>query len=169
MSGSRKSRSFTRKQSSSSLKSTADFDADPNLEQFFEISDNEAETIRDWEETSNTSQGSRRSQSLLTDAGFSRNTSSGSLTNGAYSQNRQRNTLQPKITHYGEDPSQCFDNNNKRNATNRVWEMHVSDDSMLAIDVRIEGKLYRVPVKLSEKGFRNIKWLAEEAAKRYCR
>lgn len=143
---------------------------DTNLEQFFETSDNESETVRDWEETSNTSQGSKKSQSSLIDAGFSRSSSfTSSHTNAAPSQNRQRNALQSKITHYAEDLSQCADNNNKRDSKHRVWEMHVSDDSMLAIDVRIEGKLYRVPVKLSEKDFRNIKWLAEEAAKRYCR
>lgn len=41
--------------------------------------------------------------------------------------------------------------------------------SLLPIDVRIENRLYRVPVPLSEINTLSIKWLAEEAAKRYCR
>lgn len=38
---------------------------------------------------------------------------------------------------------------------------------MLSVDVRIEDKLYRVPIPASETNCLTIKWLAEEAAKRY--
>lgn len=38
---------------------------------------------------------------------------------------------------------------------------------MLSVDVRIEEKLYRVPVPAVEMNNCTIKWLADEAAKRY--
>lgn len=38
---------------------------------------------------------------------------------------------------------------------------------MFSIDVRIEEKLYRVPIPASELNTCTIKWLAEEASKRY--
>ncbi|KAF5303928.1 hypothetical protein FQA39_LY01713 [Lamprigera yunnana] len=40
---------------------------------------------------------------------------------------------------------------------------------MLSVDVRITGKLYKVPVPASEIHIRTIKWLADEAANRYSR
>ncbi|KAF5305638.1 hypothetical protein FQR65_LT07719 [Abscondita terminalis] len=40
-------------------------------------------------------------------------------------------------------------------------------EPMLSVDVRISGRLYKVPVPASEIHTRTIKWLAEEAAKRY--
>ncbi|KAK4876754.1 hypothetical protein RN001_009260 [Aquatica leii] len=42
-------------------------------------------------------------------------------------------------------------------------------EPMLSVDVRINGKLYKVPVPASEIHTRTIKWLADEAAKRYSR
>lgn len=40
-------------------------------------------------------------------------------------------------------------------------------DPTLSVDVRINDKLYRVPILASEIHTKTIKWLAEEAAKRY--
>lgn len=44
---------------------------------------------------------------------------------------------------------------------------HVKQIQMLSVDVRIEEKLYRVPVPAAGVNNCTIKWLAEEAAKRY--
>lgn len=43
----------------------------------------------------------------------------------------------------------------------------VKQTQMFSVDVRIEEKLYRVPVPASEINVYTIKWLAEEASKRY--
>lgn len=43
------------------------------------------------------------------------------------------------------------------------------EDTLLSVDVRINGKLYRVPVPYSLRNTLTIKWLADEAAKRFCR
>ncbi|GJQ70821.1 hypothetical protein Trydic_g748 [Trypoxylus dichotomus] len=43
------------------------------------------------------------------------------------------------------------------------------DDVVLSVDVRINGKLYRVPVPYISKNTLTIKWLADEAGKRFCR
>lgn len=40
-------------------------------------------------------------------------------------------------------------------------------ESMLSVDIRIDGRLYRVPMSQSEMRTCSIKWLAEEASKRY--
>ncbi|CAH0548154.1 unnamed protein product [Brassicogethes aeneus] len=44
---------------------------------------------------------------------------------------------------------------------------HVTSDPTLFVDVRIEGRLYRVPVLLSQVQTHTIKWLCEQAANRY--
>lgn len=44
---------------------------------------------------------------------------------------------------------------------------YVKQMQMLLVDVRIEDKLYRVPIPAVEINNCTIKWLAEEAAKRY--
>lgn len=43
----------------------------------------------------------------------------------------------------------------------------VQQPSMFAVDVRIEEKLYRVPIPSSEVNVHTIRWLADEASKRY--
>lgn len=42
-------------------------------------------------------------------------------------------------------------------------------DPVLTVDVRIDGKLFRVPVQQSELNNKTIKWLGEEASNRYCK
>ena len=41
------------------------------------------------------------------------------------------------------------------------------EDGMLSVDVRINGKLYKIPVQMSQIHNLTIKWLGKEAARRY--
>ncbi|XP_018325905.1 tonsoku-like protein isoform X3 [Agrilus planipennis] len=43
------------------------------------------------------------------------------------------------------------------------------NDPIISVDVRIDSKLYRVPILLSDLNKKTVKWLAEEAARRYAR
>lgn len=45
--------------------------------------------------------------------------------------------------------------------------VQVKQSPMLSVDVKIEEKLYRVPVPAAEVNSCTIRWLAEEASKRY--
>lgn len=47
--------------------------------------------------------------------------------------------------------------------------LSIQSSATTSVDVRIEGRLYRVPVPAQEIHNLTFKWLAEEAAKRYSR
>ncbi|XP_008200216.1 tonsoku-like protein isoform X2 [Tribolium castaneum] len=51
----------------------------------------------------------------------------------------------------------------------RPRSFDLGTDPTLSVDVRIEKKLYRVPVLLSQVATHTIKWLADEAAARYAK
>ncbi|KRT81298.1 Ankyrin repeat-containing protein [Oryctes borbonicus] len=55
----------------------------------------------------------------------------------------------------------------KKRSSDMLMRSEIND--ILSVDVRINGKLYRVPVPYASRNTLTIKWLADEAAKRFCR
>lgn len=105
----------------------------------------------------------RKIQSSLIDAGFLRSKTSQtthSNTHHSASEQWRPNPLQlanRSVFHEASVPSPVT------NSQQTVVE------STLSVDVRIDGRLYRVPMSASEMRTCTIKWLAEEASKRYSR
>lgn len=73
----------------------------------------------------------------------------------------------------GRQQSQITDytNNTKTQRTSQSPNKSIilSNYTTVPVDVRIDGRLYRVPISVQEINTLTIKWLAQEAAKRYCK
>lgn len=107
----------------------------------------------------------KKSQSSLLNAGFNRIRSSSptTITSGK-SQTNTKTPKQSKIIN--------FKPMSRTNSFHQEPELNTSSiltHSTLTVDVRIDGRLFRIPVPLSQIQTLTIKWLAEEAAKRYCK
>lgn len=94
----------------------------------------------------------RKTQISLISAGFSRKKTS-----------PKKTTHQPLKTRVDKSRMEA----DSSSSLEVVMPCEVKQTQMLSVDVRIEEKLYRVPISASEINSRTIKWLAEEAAKRY--
>lgn len=113
----------------------------------------------------------RKIQTSLTRAGFesiNRRKSDSAFLNPSTSSNSYTltNKKQSKITNFTASQDKTSQQNN--------IELNTSQNQLLSIgtipiDVRIEDCLYKVPIPAKEINNLTIKWLAEEAAKRYCR
>ncbi|XP_044760156.1 tonsoku-like protein isoform X2 [Coccinella septempunctata] len=119
----------------------------------------------------------RKQQSSLLDAGFMRSRTSSELPKrkGSLSQKR---SLQPKITHFGSTtPTKMSQRSSHRTSTSpKNWtqpspskSLLMDDDPMLALDVNIEGRSFRVTTRMSMKDTLTVKWLALEASRRYAK
>ncbi|KAL1517241.1 hypothetical protein ABEB36_001030 [Hypothenemus hampei] len=116
---------------------------------------------------------SKRRQVTLLDSGFSkkRNSNSPKDTNWKRSSSEHGlNISQPKITNYGS-PIVVEADSSTRTPSKKLLEPNQSNitqsDPMLFVDVEIEGKIFRVPILMSQLQTNTIKWLAQEAALRY--
>ncbi|KAL3284735.1 hypothetical protein HHI36_018880 [Cryptolaemus montrouzieri] len=118
-----------------------------------------------------------KQQSSLLDAGFVRCTMALDVP-GRKGRLSQRRTLQPKITHFGNiTPTKTTQDNfcrsspspKKRTNSSPVKRVLIDDDPILAVDVNIEGRPFRVTTRLSLKNTLTVKWLALEAARRYAK
>lgn len=138
----------------------------------------------DFQITGSFSKGGRKKQMSLIKAGFTRRKSSPSPTNflpKSSPQMRSQRKQQTKLTDFSHvrniveaDSTSSLSSTQKNFArkpsnSNTANFTKVMPETMLSVDVRIDGKLYRVPVSLSDANTRTIQWLADEAAKRYCR
>lgn len=111
--------------------------------------------------TSDSSRGSfgsvrrkRKTQISLIDAGFSRTKTSpikfsSTKTHHSIKQQKAKSSQSGSLNMFHEISAQPI------------------IESVLSADVRIDGKLYRVPMTATEMHTCTIKWLAEEASKRY--
>ncbi|XP_045464738.1 tonsoku-like protein isoform X2 [Harmonia axyridis] len=118
----------------------------------------------------------RKQQSSLLDAGFARSMVSSDKfkRSGSFSQKR---SLQPKITHFGSTtPTKVTQGSHRLSSSPRKWSQTspnksslIDEDPMLAMDVNIEGRPFRVTTRMSMKEQLTVKWLALEAARRYAK
>ncbi|KAF2902906.1 hypothetical protein ILUMI_03283 [Ignelater luminosus] len=159
----------TRQGSSRSLQqcSSKDFEADNDSCE----SDKEVNVVIDLVSTSsndsdfNTNKYKKKKiQSSLIDKGFTRHRSFSPTTTNTI----QKTKSQTKISTFGKSES-SNDLEDLISHDNDTEYSIFNTEPTWSIDVRIDGKLYRVPVPGSEMRSRTIKWLADEAAKRYSR
>lgn len=96
--------------------------------------------------------------------------------NTSHSSPKKKKPKQAKLTNFGhtrirvEPDSTCSPKPPEslpKLPRNRSFE--TATDPTLSVDVRIENKLYRVPILLSQLSTHTIKWLAEEASSRYAK
>lgn len=113
----------------------------------------------------------RKHQSSLIEQGFTRQRSFSPTTVNSRGSTIQRKKSQTRISTFVKTESNTsledlisYDNTGQ-DTLNKI----INTEPTLSVDVRIDGKLYRVPVLASEMHSRTIKWLADEAAKRYSR
>lgn len=123
----------------------------------------------------------KKRQSSLINAGFTTERSSSPLySNQIQSQRNQlpQSKHQTKLNTFCEDGKIAeADSTTSPVTQRRMLEKQTSnvsirsemDEIILYVDVRINEKLYRVPVPYTSKNTLTIKWLADEAAKRFCR
>ncbi|CAG9759955.1 unnamed protein product [Ceutorhynchus assimilis] len=111
----------------------------------------------------------RRTQATLLDSGFScernHNANSTKLKLKRSSSGNISRSLQPKIRNYA-----IVEADSTSISRSPVKQSEVAQepmDSMLYVDVEIEGKAFRIPVLMSETKTKTIKWLSEQAAHRY--
>uniref|UniRef100_A0A1Y1NAZ6 Tonsoku-like protein n=2 Tax=Photinus pyralis TaxID=7054 RepID=A0A1Y1NAZ6_PHOPY len=134
-----------------SVNSVVDNDDDV-LEQFFNSEDDAPPP------TFNTSQKkARKRQTSLLDSGFTRHASFESTRSA-----RSISSSPAKASVYSDT---------YRDASFNVGDINsvFNSEPTLSVDVRINGKLYKVPVPASEIHTRTIKWLADEASLRFSR
>ncbi|KAK9882581.1 hypothetical protein WA026_022208 [Henosepilachna vigintioctopunctata] len=118
-----------------------------------------------------------KQQISLLDSDFVRWTTS-SENHGQRGKTCQKRTLQPKITHFVNTTptktSQSVSNGSsfspkKWTRTSPHKSLFIDDDPMLALDVNIEGRPFRVTTRMSLKNTLTVKWLSLEAARRYAK
>ncbi|KAK5642065.1 hypothetical protein RI129_008232 [Pyrocoelia pectoralis] len=160
-----RSDTLRRHSSSASLKSPALDDDSVLLDGFFDSDDDDdatSATIDNFSSNSRSSQKKKpkKKQTSLLDSGFTRHSSFAS----SRSSHSVHSSSPIKLSNYDDiykelEPSfNAVDINNVFNT-----------EPILSVDVRINGKLYKVPVPASEIHTRTIKWLADEAALRFSR
>ncbi|XP_076272195.1 tonsoku-like protein [Rhynchophorus ferrugineus] len=117
------------------------------------------------DDTTGSSNSSRRkTQATLLDAGFSRQRNSTSprlMKTNMKRSSVEGQTRTPGSNQIASSSIEGMPNNLSMESSQSVLE------PTLFVDVQIEGRLFRVPVLLSQIHNKTIKWLAEEAALRY--
>lgn len=121
----------------------------------------------------------RKNQASLLDAGFSRTPSESVSTSfrrtGSFE--KKGKSQQPKITNFGQRSIVEADSttpvSSQVQAAVTIDQSQnapiVTSDLMVFVDVKIEGRVFRVPVLLSQVQTNTIGWLAEQAANKYAR
>lgn len=147
-------------------------DSDFDLDEIENVPINVNLSDDDFLSDSSRSSGShkRKKQLSLIAAGFSRNCTSPSKSNIVSKNVHNGNkSIQKKLTHFVQ-PSEIIENSGSPQANKKSSTVvDPPSQAFFSVDIRIEGKLYRVPVTLNDLNVRNIKWLAEEASKRYAK
>lgn len=129
--------------------------------------------------TDSTSGVKRKNQVSLLDAGFSRARSDSPSTSfrRTSSFEKKSRSQQLKITSFGQ--RSVVEADSTTPVPSQVQAMAMIDqtqnlpvvtgDLMVFVDVKIEGRMFRVPVLLSQVRTNTIGWLAEQAAIKYAR
>ncbi|XP_018566528.1 tonsoku-like protein [Anoplophora glabripennis] len=149
--------------------------------------DDRPSPVRDTRRSSNDSRSStegpsgvkRKNQASLLDSGFSRirSDSAGASFKRASSFEKRNKSQQPKITLFGHRSFVEADSttpvSSQTQATATVDQTQslppATGDLMVFVDVKVEGRMFRVPVLLSQVQTNTIGWLSEQAANKYAR
>lgn len=175
------SKPISRHSSSLSLKSKSSFsedfdvpddflDSDFNTVEIADPLDSVVNVVYDSDDQfkSNSSTKKKKTQSSLIQQGFTRTHSFSSSNVPSLNKTSTIPKHQTRIDNFGhsvdlQTDSRSMQSTYRSNATSNMFNsVHT-----LSVDVRIDGKLYRVPVPASEIYVLTFKWLADEAAKRY--
>lgn len=159
---------------------------DVDFEDVITVDDKPSPT-RDKRRSSNDSRSStdswsgakRKSQASLLDAGFSRTRSDSAGPSfkriGSF-ERRNKSQQQPKITSFGHKSFVEADSTTPVSSQVQTIAIDQSQsfppatgDLMVFVDVKVEGRMFRVPVLLSQVQTNTIGWLAEQAANKYAR